>query len=411
MSKQKKKGLVPELRFPEFQGAEGWSKDKLDNLATTIAPPKKLPTNLYKNAGQYPIIDQSQSEICGWTDDRESLISDHLPLIIFGDHTCALKIAREPFAQGADGIKILRAKERLVTEFLFQSLQYKPVVMEEYKRHFSILREKVVAFPCKESNEQQKIANFLFTIDELITLHTQKIDVLKAHKKGLMQQLFPAEGETVPKLRFPEFRKSGDWKKEPIGDRVELLSGYPFKSSEILEDSSGIPLMRGINITEGFIRHNLDIDRYYLGDIRDLKKYRLKTNDLVIGMDGSKVGKNSALITDRDTGSLLIQRVARLRSSCTAVIMFIFQHVNSSRFHSYVDRINTSSGIPHISAKQINEFEIYFPQDVKEQQKVAECLTEIDVIIAEYVQKVDLLKAHKKGLMQQLFPDMDEVSQ
>ncbi|MDH5694154.1 MAG: restriction endonuclease subunit S, partial [Gammaproteobacteria bacterium] len=213
----------------------------------------------------------------------------------------------------------------------------------------------------------------------------------------------------LPKLRFPEFKEAGAWKQLPIGKKVDLLSGYPFKSSEISEDASGIPLMRGINITEGIIRHSKDMDRYYLGSTDQLEKYFVQTNDLVIGMDGSKVGKNSALITDDDAGSLLIQRVARLRTSCKATISFIFQHIHSTKFHSYVDRINTSGGIPHISAKQINEFEICFPPVEKEQQKIADCLSSVDELITAQAQKVDALKAHKKGLMQQLFPAEGET--
>jgi type I restriction enzyme S subunit len=213
----------------------------------------------------------------------------------------------------------------------------------------------------------------------------------------------------VPELRFPEFRDAEGWEQRPIGEKVDLLSGYPFKSEEISEDANGIPLMRGINITEGHIRHSQDIDRFFLGDAEKLKKYLLKCNDLVIGMDGSKVGKNSALVTDKDSGSLLIQRVARLRTDCKATISFIFQHIHSIKFHSYVDRINTSGGIPHISAKQINEFEICFPPLEKEQQKIADCLSSLDELITLEAQKLETLKTHKKGLMQQLFPAEGET--
>jgi type I restriction enzyme S subunit len=219
----------------------------------------------------------------------------------------------------------------------------------------------------------------------------------------------PKKKGLVPVLRFPEFRDAGEWEQLSIGDKVDLLSGYPFKGEEISEDSSGIPLMRGINITEGHIRHSRDIDRFFLGDAQYFEKYLLQNNDLVIGMDGSKVGKNSALITDKDSGALLIQRVARLRTECKATISFIFQHIHSIKFHSYVDRINTSSGIPHISAKQINEFEIFFPPVKKEQQKIADCLSSIDGLVTAQTQKVEALKAHKKGLMQQLFPAEGET--
>jgi type I restriction enzyme S subunit len=176
---------------------------------------------------------------------------------------------------------------------------------------------------------------------------------------------------------------------------------------DISQDCNGIPLLRGINVTEGRIRHNPEIDRYYTGSTDGLEKFRVQTNDLVIGMDGSKVGKNSALVSQVDAGALLIQRVARLRTEKTSQIQFIFQRINSPAFHSYVDRINTSSGIPHISAKQIKEFLICFPSDA-EQQRIADCLSSLDAQIAAETKKLEALKTHKKGLMQGLFPAPQE---
>ena len=210
----------------------------------------------------------------------------------------------------------------------------------------------------------------------------------------------------VPKLRFPGFQD--DWEMTPIGEKVDLLSGYPFDGPDICEDRSGVRLLRGINITEGRIRHSPEIDRYYTGETDGLEKFRVCLNDLVIGMDGSKVGKNSSLISDDDADALLIQRVARLRTSSPTLIQFIFQQINSTTFHSYVDKINTSSGIPHISAKQIKEFTVGFPSPA-EQQKIAECLSSVDELVAAQARKLDALKTHKKGLMQQLFPREGET--
>ena len=255
--------------------------------------------------------------------------------------------------------------------------------------------------------EQQKIAACLSSLDTLITAEAQKLDTLKTHKKGLMQQLFPRAGETTPRLRFAEFR--GEWKMKAIGEILDLLSGFPFKGKEIKEDATGVPLMRGINITEGYIRHDKEIDRFFTGSFVELEKYRLRENDLVIGMDGSKVGKNSALVSEADAGALLIQRVARLRADCETNIRFVFLHINSNIFHSYVDRINTSGGIPHISLKQISDFKIFFP-GIKEQQKIAACLSSLDELITAQAQKVAALQSHKKGLMQQLFPAQSEAS-
>jgi len=204
----------------------------------------------------------------------------------------------------------------------------------------------------------------------------------------------------LPKLRFQEF--SDDWKKQPIGNQIDLLCGFAFKGNDISEEKNGIPILRGINITEGYIRHSLDIDRYYCGNSRNLKKYFLKEGDLVLGMDGSKVGKNVAIISKQDSNSLLIQRVARIRSKQNTSIKFIYHHIFSPRFHRYVDIVNTSSGIPHISAQQIKDFKIFFPS-LPEQQKIATFLSAVDKKIQQLTRKKALLETYKKGVMQKLF--------
>lgn len=401
MSKDK---LIPELRFPEFENEGEWGIDIVDNLVSTVTPPKKLTSSNYLETGKYPIIDQSKSFYCGWTNDEDAVVTDNLPLIIFGDHTCILKMANEPFVQGADGIKILKSIDKIIPEFLFQYLQHNEVKQEEYKRHYSILKDKNVLFSDKAIGEQQKIASCLSSLDELITAHNQKLEALKAHKKGLMQNLFPQEGETVPKYRFPEFENDGEWVEKKLGNYIDLFSGIALKSGEISNNESGIPILRGINITEGYIRHSKEIDKYYLGHIENLEKYFVKENDIVIGMDGSKVGKNVALIKKEDENSILIQRVARIRTNKKVEINFVYQYFISDKFRGYVDTVNTSSGIPHISAQQIKDFKVNIPPNLLEQQKIASCLSSLDTLITAQLEKIEQLKLHKKGLMQGLFP-------
>ena len=188
---------LPRLRFPEFRNAPQWKSKTVDELVDTITPPKKLLTSDYRPAGQFPVIDQSQDYICGWTDDEEAVIGDDLPVVVFGDHTCALKFVDRPFAQGADGIKILKAKAEVRDDFLFYSLQANPVQQESYKRHFSTLRERVVAFPDKDTGEQHRIATCLSSLDDLIAAHSDRLSALQIHKQGLLQQLFPVAGENA----------------------------------------------------------------------------------------------------------------------------------------------------------------------------------------------------------------------
>ncbi|GIV56948.1 MAG: type I site-specific deoxyribonuclease specificity subunit [Candidatus Kapaibacterium sp.] len=184
---------TPRLRFPEFRNAGPWEVKRLGELVKTITPPKKLQTSNYQPSGRFPIIDQSADDICGWTDDETAVVKGDFPLVIFGDHTCVVKLAGSPFAQGADGIKILSPTKEVDARFLFQSLQAHSIEQKGYKRHFSTLKKKLIYFPSQDSGEQQKIADCLSSLDELIELEAKQLEALQTHKKGLMQQLFPQE--------------------------------------------------------------------------------------------------------------------------------------------------------------------------------------------------------------------------
>ncbi len=152
-----------------------------------------MQTGDYKLTGKHPIIDQSQSYICGYCDDDAALAnSNSEQMIVFGDHTCTLKFVDFPFIQGADGIKVFKSSNSNVVDerFLYQFLLFKPIVSKEYKRHFSELKEKTVCLPVNVS-EQRKIASCLSAMDETINAYTEKADLLVQYKKGLMQQMFP----------------------------------------------------------------------------------------------------------------------------------------------------------------------------------------------------------------------------
>lgn len=178
---------TPALRFPGFTGE--WQEKSFDVICHTITPPLKLQSSQYSSSGKFPIVDQSQTLICGWTNDSSGLLRN-TPYIIFGDHTCVLKYIDFPFIQGADGVKILGSNKKDNSKFIYQLLLSNPVKQDGYKRHFSDLKEKIFLLP-PTLEEQTKIAECLSSIDEIISVEESKVAFLKAHKKGLMQQLFP----------------------------------------------------------------------------------------------------------------------------------------------------------------------------------------------------------------------------
>ncbi len=183
---------IPEWRFPEFQGCGEWEICTVKDSFNTITPPKKIAKSEYKNSGKYPIVDQSQEYIAGWTDDETAIVSYHRSLIVFGDHTCVLKFISQPFVQGADGIKILSTDYKLDEKFAYYCLENIPLNSNGYQRHYSTLKEFVIKFPDRNSGEQQKIADCLSEVDTIIQEQSNKVKQLKAHKKGLMQRLFPS---------------------------------------------------------------------------------------------------------------------------------------------------------------------------------------------------------------------------
>lgn len=199
----------------------------------------------------------------------------------------------------------------------------------------------------------------------------------------------------VPNLRFPEFQ--GEWEKCKLGDKCDLLCGYAFDGKDIVEQGTYL-LMRGINITEGIIRHSSELDRYYTGSVNNLAKYKLTTGDLVIGMDGSKVGRNSAIVSLTENGSYLVQRVCRIKS-CIGND-FILQLVNNHKFHKYVDMVKTSSAIPHISLKDIQNFPIAVPSIQKEADKISRLFHLLDERIATQNKIIEDLKKLKSAIIE-----------
>lgn len=391
------KTVVPALRFPEFREMEGWRHNIVNNLTSVITAPKKITSQEYLNTGYYPIIDQSQNYICGWTNDESAVITEaslSQPLIIFGDHTCILKKVTFPFAQGADGIKILKTKECINGFFLYQILLANPVTQEEYKRHYSILKEKTIYYPIINSGEQQKIADCLSSLDDLIEATNRKIEVLKEHKKGLMQRLFPKGGENVPELRFPEFQGTKGWEEKKLEEIGNFIGG-------------GTP--------------NTNNPEYWDGEIlwytpTEIKNARLKSSNRKITEQGLRnssaklLPKGAILITTRAT----IGDVAISEKECTTNQGFQSLVVKDSEVNSFwfywiiqhkeeLNKRASGSTFKEIGKNEIINITAYSTKK-QEQQKIADCLSSLDELIEATSQKVEILKEHKKGLMQQLFP-------
>jgi type I restriction enzyme S subunit len=243
--------------------------------------------------------------------------------------------------------------------------------------------------------EQQKIASCLSTIDDFIKAQNQKLDALKTHKKGLMQQLFPAEGETVPKLRFEEFRDKGDWEEKALGNLGEFTGGgTPSKANDSFWKGS-IPWVSSSDIFEDSI-HQIKISRFI-------------TEEALKDSATKLVPENSILLVSRvGVGKLAISK----QPVCTSQDFTNFTpDKDNLMFLAYILKSHSKTLLEYSQGMAIKGFtkddilklKMFIPTP-EEQQKIADCLSSIDELISAQSQKLDALKAHKKGLMQGLFP-------
>lgn len=152
---------------------------KIESLVETITPPIKIQKTSFAESGRFPIIDQSQDDIAGWTDDETALVRPNKPLVIFGDHTCAVKLIATPFAQGADGIKILKTQDSLDPQFLYFLLRARPLGSGGYQRHFSKLREYKIPLP--PLDVQREIVSEVESFQKVISGARSVLDSYRPH--------------------------------------------------------------------------------------------------------------------------------------------------------------------------------------------------------------------------------------
>ena len=255
----------------------------------------------------------------------------------------------------------------------------------------STVNLKKIKIPLPPPLEQQAIASALSDVDSLITALEQHITKKRNIKQGAMQQLLTG------KKRLPGF--GGEWEMKAIGKEIDLLTGFPFPSSQY--SSCGIKLLRGSNIKRGVTDWSDDITEFWEEITPNLKNYTLNEGDIVIAMDGSLVGRSFAILSKKDLPALLLQRVARIRSNKIDV-GYLKEFICSDYFSKYCDSIKTVTAIPHISPGDIRNFTILLPPSKEEQQAIAQILTDMDTEIESLKQKRNKYKAIKQGMMQEL---------
>lgn len=411
--------IVPALRFPEFQNCEGWICLRGGDVFKQIS-------NKKHNA-DLPILAISQEfgAIPRDAIDYKVIVSEsgleNYKVVEVGDFIISLRSFQGGIEYSnykgicSPAYVILRKKLNVENQFFKHYFKSYAFIRDLNKNLEGIRDGKMVSYkqfseillpiPSTSNNkEQQKIADCLSSIDSLIKATEDKIALLKAHKKGLMQQLFPAEGETTPKLRFPEFQNCGSWCSYMLKDFGAFFRGLTYSTTDVSNDNKGMGVLRSTNIQDN--RLILDRDIVFVNKTCSSEQ-QLKKGDIVICMsNGSKtlVGKNAEL--DQD-----LSYVLTIGAFCS-----IFRPKNSFAKYllqtdSYTNFISLAIGggnINNLKNSDLENFILFAPIKRAEQQKIADCLSSIDSLIKATEDKVAHLKAHKRGLIQQLFPNIDK---
>jgi len=192
------------------------------------------------------------------------------------------------------------------------------------------------------------------------------------------------------------------WKKDTLGHHIELLTGYPFKSTEYSEDETAIRLLRGDNVVQGSIRWD-GVKRWNGPLDNKIQRYSLAMGDFVIAMDRTwvKAGLKASTITDKDTPSLLVQRVARLRAKRSLHFDFLPMLIRSHRFEQYVKGVQTETAVPHISPNQIKDFSVLLPP-LPEQKAIADLLSTWDEAIEKTERLIQAKERRFRWLLREL---------
>ena len=202
---------------------------KIGSVCTVITPPKKLKKECYQKEGLYPIIDQGQSDIVGYTDDEESLLTSD-SYVLFGDHTRYVKYISGKFAQGADGLKILKCDSFLNSKYFYYTFSNSSIPTRGYSRHWSIAKD--IEIPIPPLSEQNRIVGILDTFTESIENLKKQISERKKQYEHYRDQLLDLEGKPGVEMKtlgeVCEVITGGEVPENTIKGQQEPSNSHPF---------------------------------------------------------------------------------------------------------------------------------------------------------------------------------------
>ena len=408
------KKYIPTLRFPEFQNDGEWSMLELGKFAKIVMG-QSPSSEAYNERGEgvpllqgnadikdrHQVVRVYTTDITKTCDINDIIMTVRAPVgtisrasfkSCIGRGVCAIKTDSEYLYQYL--ISIEQEWDKLASGSTFVSITSNQIF------------DRIIFVPLT-IQEQKKIADCLSSLDKYIEATKRKLELLKEHKRGLMQRLFPAKGKTTPEIRFPEFIGTKEWTPKQLGFIGETFGGLSGKSAE--DFGTGKPF---VTYKQVFNSSEIDFSECALVQVAENEtQNKLQYGDVLVTMSSEtpdEVGY-TAVVTNKNipecylNSFCFIYRLFDNEYIDARLLIYLF---NSDVYRTAVVRIAQGITRFNISKTKFEEIELVIPENKNEQIKIAETLSAIDKQIEEYDKKIKALEQHKKGLMQQLFPKL-----
>ena len=401
-----KKNGIPKLRFPGFTGA--WEQRKLGDLAEIvrgasprpISDPKWFDDN--SDIGWLRISDvTNQNGRIYYLEQHISKLGQEKTRVITEPHlllSIAATVGKPLINYIKTGVHdgfLIFLNPKFDLEYMYQWLEMFRPKWNKYGQpgsqvnlNSNLVRKQKIALPSRE--EQQRISSFLKQLDSLIALHQRKLEHLQEQKKGLLQKMFPKNGETVPEVRFPGFTDA--WEQRRLGEVVEYNNGSSYEQLVKLNGQYELITLKSVS-SDGKL---VSSGKFVSGNFKTLEK-----NDLVMILSEQAKGMLGVTsVIPCDDKYVLNQRVASLSPYNNVISDFLKEAINTKQ--AFFERLGAGTKVQNISRKQIENFVLTIPTKF-EQQKIGKFLRQFDSLIALHQRKLEHLELMKKGLLQQMF--------
>lgn len=416
--------LTPKLRFLEYRGMDTWKAIPLAKLAERCKRKNSSEelTLVLTNSAEFGVVEQRDYF------DKDIAIQGNLAgyyVVEKGDFVYNPRISKTapvgPISRNNIGIGVMSP---LYTIFRFNGTSddfyahyfqttgwhaYLRKVSSTGARHdrMAIGSDDFIAMPLPVSSpaEQQKIADCLTSLDEVISIQSQKLDALKTHRKGLLEQLFPCQGETLPCLRFPEFQDAPEWEVFKLAQVATYRRGsfpQPYGLPEWYDEVSGMPFVQVFDVSDD-LRLKPET-KNKISKLASPKSVFIPRGTVIVTLQGS-IGR--VAITQYDA---FVDRTLLLFESFIKPIDKTFFAYTVQLLFEIEKEKAPGKVIKTITKEALSNFVVRIP-NITEQERIASCLSSLDDLIRAQSDKLESLKTHKKGLMQQLFPCPEEVEE